>query len=78
MALPFWDVIHFNFGLHDLCHRHPDGNDKERGTVMATPAAYAENLDVIATRLRMIRDDTMARLAPPVRSFVHRPSALVS
>ena len=19
-----WDVIHFNWGLHDLCYRHPD------------------------------------------------------
>ena len=32
-----YDVIHWNFGLHDLCYRHPDASaygkrDKERGT----------------------------------------------
>ncbi len=44
-----WDVIHFNFGLHDLAYRHPDspeyGNrDKINGTVSVTLEQYEKNL----------------------------------
>ena len=44
-----WDVIHFNWGLWDICHRHPgaknQGNrDKINGTRMATPEEYRENM----------------------------------
>ena len=44
-----WDVVHFNWGLHDLCCRHPDskvyGNrDKIKGTVAVEVDQYAENL----------------------------------
>ena len=36
-----WDLIHFNWGLWDLCYRHPESKnqghrDKERGT-LTTP-----------------------------------------
>lgn len=66
MSLPFWDVIHWNFGLHDLCYRHPESTayghrDKQRGTVSVPLERYELNLDIIASRLRMIRDDTMAK-----------------
>lgn len=52
-----WDVIHFNWGLWDLCYRHPDsktqGNrDKVRGTVSLTPQQYAENLEKLVLRLK--------------------------
>lgn len=51
-----WDVIHFNFGLWDLCYRHPEskvqGNrDKVNGTLTATVEEYAENLEIIVERL---------------------------
>lgn len=44
-----WDVIHFNWGLWDICHRHPDSKnqgkrDKINGTRMATPEQYRENM----------------------------------
>ena len=44
-----WDVIHFNWGLWDICYRHPDskvqGNrDKINGTLTATPEQYQENM----------------------------------
>lgn len=37
-----WDVIHFNWGLWDLCYRHPKSKvqgrrDKVNGTITATP-----------------------------------------
>ncbi len=52
-----WDVIHFNWGLWDLCYRHPDspnqGNrDKERGTVTTTLNDYASNLERLVSRLK--------------------------
>lgn len=52
-----WDVIHFNWGLHDLCHRHPDatvyGNrDKINGAISVEPAAYKVNLDKLVQIMR--------------------------
>jgi len=52
-----WDVIHFNWGLHDLCYRHPEskvyGNrDKVWGTVSVDPEQYARNLEELVRRLR--------------------------
>ncbi|PAW63589.1 MAG: SGNH/GDSL hydrolase family protein [Verrucomicrobiia bacterium Tous-C4TDCM] len=51
-----WDLIHFNWGLHDLCYRNPDakqqGNrDKVKGTITTTPEQYEKNLDQLVTRL---------------------------
>lgn len=45
-----WDVIHFNWGLWDLCYRHPESKaqghrDKLRGTVMANPEEYRQALE---------------------------------
>jgi hypothetical protein len=45
-----WDIVHFNWGLHDLCYRHPDskvyGNrDKINGKISVTPDQYADNLE---------------------------------
>jgi regulator of RNase E activity RraA len=44
--VPQYDVIHFNWGLHDLCYRHPEATaygkrDKERGT-LSVPLEPAE------------------------------------
>ncbi len=51
-----WDLVHFNFGLHDLCYRHPDSpnpgrRDKERGAQAYGVEEYAANLGTIADRL---------------------------
>jgi lysophospholipase L1-like esterase len=51
-----WDLIHFNWGLHDLCYRNPaakqQGNrDKVNGTITTTPEQYEKNLDQLVTRL---------------------------
>lgn len=52
-----WDIIQFNWGLWDLCYRHPDskvqGNrDKENGIITYTIDEYASNLDSIVTILK--------------------------
>jgi lysophospholipase L1-like esterase len=44
-----WDVIHFNWGLWDLCYRNPStpnkkGLDKVNGKITFTPAEYEANL----------------------------------
>jgi lysophospholipase L1-like esterase len=58
-----WDVIHFNFGLHDLVYMGPDG---KRGVNPKLPGAhhqvaladYEKNLTTIVTQLK----DTGAKL----------------
>lgn len=51
-----WDVIHFNWGLWDLCYRNPQsktqGNrDKIGGTLSVPLADYERNLEQLVTRL---------------------------
>ncbi|MFT5129446.1 MAG: hypothetical protein ACI8W8_003068 [Rhodothermales bacterium] len=52
-----WDVIHFNWGLWDLCYRNPksktQGNrDKLHGTITHSPEIYAKNLERIVAELK--------------------------
>ena len=52
-----WDVIHFNWGLWDLCYRHPQSKvqgrrDKERGTLTTSLEQYEKNLDQLTARLK--------------------------
>jgi lysophospholipase L1-like esterase len=52
-----WDVIHFNWGLHDLAYRNPainrGGNlDKVKGTLSTPLEDYAANLDKLVVRMK--------------------------
>jgi len=52
-----WDVIHFNWGLWDLCYRSEQskvyGNrDKIHGTVTFTPEEYGKNLEQLVRGLK--------------------------
>ena len=52
-----WDVIHFNWGLWDLCYRHPKSKvqgrrDKVNGTLTTTLEQYEKNLDELVYRLK--------------------------
>lgn len=52
-----WDLIHFNWGLHDLCYRHPEATvyghrDKVNGTVSVPLEEYQENLTALVGRLQ--------------------------
>lgn len=57
-----WDVIHFNWGLHDLKHvTEPGGNtvsQKAEDPVQATVEQYSQNIEKIVERL----DKTGAKL----------------
>ena len=51
-----WDIIHFNWGLWDLCYRHPESKtqgrrDKVNGTVTHTPEQYRKNLEKLVEQL---------------------------
>ncbi|MFI3258894.1 MAG: SGNH/GDSL hydrolase family protein [Rikenellaceae bacterium] len=57
LALNDWDVIHFNWGLWDLCYRHPEsktqGNrDKVNGTIAVPLDEYAKNLEELVIKLK--------------------------
>ncbi len=52
-----WNVIHFNFGLHDLAYRNPELKsagqlDKVRGRISVTPVQYEKNLSELVSRLK--------------------------
>ena len=52
-----WDLIHFNWGLHDLCYRHPESKvqgrrDKVNGTVTHSVEVYTVNLEKLVQRLQ--------------------------
>lgn len=52
-----WDVIHFNWGLWDLCYRNPESKtqgrrDKVHGKLTHTPDQYRENLQRIVAILK--------------------------
>ena len=50
-----WDVIHFNWGLHDIAY-HPPGmkrvEDKVKGKVTTSLEDYERNLDKLVIRLK--------------------------
>ena len=50
-----WDVIHFNFGLHDLKHEDPvthQNSTREEDPKQADVKQYARNLKVIVEKLK--------------------------
>ena len=52
-----WDVIHFNWGLWDLCYRNPSskqqGNrDKKNGALSTQPDVYRRNLETLVGKLK--------------------------
>ncbi len=49
-----WDVIHFNFGLHDLKYLNAKGEyvSAEKGTQVASPQVYRDQLRQIVLRLK--------------------------
>ncbi|MBJ6368781.1 SGNH/GDSL hydrolase family protein [Snuella sedimenti] len=72
-----WDIIQFNWGLWDLCYRHPDskeyGNrDKINGKVTYTVEEYAANLD---TLVRKIKEKSNAKLVFVTTSYVPKEEA---
>lgn len=67
-----WDIIQFNWGLWDLCYRHPDskyhGNrDKINGKITFSVEDYKANLDSI---IKIIKTKTKAKLVFVTTSYV--------
>ena len=67
-----WDIIQFNWGLWDLCYRHPDskeyGNrDKINGKLEFSIEEYATNLDSIVS---IIKNKTNAKLIFVTTTYV--------
>lgn len=67
-----WDIIQFNWGMWDLCYRHPDskeyGNrDKINGKPEFTVHEYASNLDSIVS---IIKKKTKAKLIFVTTTYV--------
>lgn len=64
-----WDVIHFNFGLHDLKFMGPNGEnlyDPKKGRPQVSVKDYQLNLDSIARRLRKTGAVVIWRNTTPV------------
>jgi len=52
-----WDLIHFNWGLHDFCYRRPEfaamgDKDKVRGQISVPPETYRKNLQELVESLQ--------------------------
>ena len=64
-----WDVIHFNFGLHDLKYMGPNGEnlaDPKVGHQQVPLAAYEKNLNTIAAKLKKTGAKLIWRNTTPV------------
>lgn len=72
-----WDIIQFNWGLWDLCYRHPDakvyGNrDKLNGKITYTVDEYRANLEALVQKLKQLSD---AKLIFVTTSYVPKEEA---
>ena len=65
-----WDVIHFNWGLHDLKYMGPKGENlfpKEKGGKVQVPIEdYEKNLDSLVRRLKKTNAKLIWRNTTPV------------
>ena len=65
-----WDIIHFNWGLHDLKFMGPNGENlvsKEKGGKVQVPIdQYAANLDKLTARLKKTGAKLIWRNTTPV------------
>ncbi|SHE65180.1 Lysophospholipase L1 [Mariniphaga anaerophila] len=67
-----WDIIQFNWGLWDLCYRHPDSKeqgkrDKINGTITFSIDEYRNNLDSI---VKLIKKKSDAKLVFVTSTYV--------
>ena len=66
-----WDVIHFNWGLWDLCYRNPKSKnqgrrDKVGGKLTHTIPQYAKNLEKLVTELKRTKAKLIFATTTPV------------
>ncbi|MDZ4199988.1 MAG: SMP-30/gluconolactonase/LRE family protein, partial [Kiritimatiellia bacterium] len=71
-----WDLIHFNFGLHDLKYVNAQGvvvERRESGQMKTSVERYAQNLDEIVQRLRPTGARLVFATTTPVPEGVDTP-----
>jgi hypothetical protein len=63
-----WDIIHFNFGLHDLKYLDDKGNYvlPEKGKQVASPEVYRQRLRELTQRLKVTRANLIFATTTPV------------
>lgn len=63
-----WDVIHFNFGLHDVRHFDDDMKpvDADKGHRQVSNDDYEKNLDKLVTRMKKTGAKLICGLTTPV------------
>ncbi len=66
-----WAVIHFNWGLHDLCYRHPDSKtqghrDKVNGMISVPLDQYEKNLETLVKQLEQTNATLIWATTTPV------------
>lgn len=67
-----WDIIQFNWGLWDLCYRHPDSKvqgkrDKVNGSITYTIEEYEQNLDAL---IKLMKEKSDAQLIFVTTTYV--------
>lgn len=68
-----WDVIHFNFGLHDMKHVDPEtgvNSNKQADPPQSTPEQYRQQLTQIVRRLRQCDAQLIFATTTPVPAGV--------
>ncbi len=71
-----WDVIHFNFGLHDLKHVDPEtgrNSNRPQDPPQSPPAAYEKQLREIVAKLKKTGSTLVFATTTPVPSGGVRP-----
>lgn len=65
-----WDVIHFNFGLHDVRHFDDQGKgtDADKGQRQVSEADYERNLDQLVSRMKKTGAKLIFATTTPVPS----------
>ncbi|MDO6719234.1 SGNH/GDSL hydrolase family protein [Psychrosphaera sp. 1_MG-2023] len=66
-----WDVISFNWGLWDICYRHPESKntghrDKINGSLTTTPTQYKQNMTQLIHRLKATKAKLIWSATTPV------------
>lgn len=62
-----WDVIHFNFGLHDVRHfENGAASDADKGQRQVSEADYEKNLDQLVTRMKKTGAKLIFAMTTPV------------
>ena len=71
LGMTQWDLIHFNWGLWDLCYRNPKSTnqgkrDKINGTLTTSLEEYDENLRTLVARLKETQANLIWASTTPV------------